>query len=59
MASFGRSRARRVEPSTQRLTFSDVAGIDEAKAELAQIVDFLKETEKYRRLGGRIHAASC
>jgi cell division protease FtsH len=54
MASFGRSRARRVEPSTQRLTFSDVAGIDEAKTELVQIVDFLKETDKYRRLGGRI-----
>jgi cell division protease FtsH len=53
-SSFGRSRARRVEPSAQRLTFEDVAGIDEAKAELTQIVDFLKQPDKYRRLGGRI-----
>ena len=54
MTSFGRSRARRVEPSTQRITFDDVAGIDEAKTELVQIVDFLKDPDKYRRLGGRI-----
>jgi cell division protease FtsH len=54
MTSFGRSRARRVEPSAQRLSFDDVAGIDEAKGELAQIVDFLKHPDKYRRLGGRI-----
>ena len=38
----------------QRVTFEDVAGIDEAKAELTQIVDFLKNPEKYRKLGGRI-----
>jgi cell division protease FtsH len=43
-----------VEGSTQRLTFDDVAGIDEAKGELALIVDFLKQPDKYRRLGGRI-----
>jgi cell division protease FtsH len=54
ITSFGRSRARRVEPSAQRLTFDDVAGIDEAKGELMQIVDFLREPDKYRRLGGRI-----
>jgi cell division protease FtsH len=54
ITSFGRSRARRVEPSAQRLTFDDVAGIDEAKGELVQIVDFLREPDKYRRLGGRI-----
>jgi len=54
VTSFGRSRARRVEPTAQRLTFDDVAGIDEAKGELVQIVDFLKEPDKYRRLGGRI-----
>jgi cell division protease FtsH len=54
VASFGRSRARRVESSEQRLTFNDVAGIDEAKGELVQIVDFLKQPDKYRRLGGRI-----
>ena len=52
--SFGRSRARRVEPSEQRITFADVAGVEEAKDELAQIVDFLRDPSKYRKLGGRI-----
>jgi cell division protease FtsH len=51
---FGRSRARRIEPSQQRIAFKDVAGIDEAKQELTQIVDFLRDPDKYRRLGGRI-----
>jgi cell division protease FtsH len=54
LSSFGRSRARRFDPAAGRVTFADVAGIDEAKAELAEIVDFLKDPEKYRRLGGRI-----
>jgi len=54
LMSFGRSRARRVEAQDQRVTFNDVAGIDEAKAELTEIVDFLKNPEKYLRLGGRI-----
>jgi cell division protease FtsH len=54
LGSFGRSRARRVEGSQQRVTFSDVAGIDESKAELTEIVDFLKNPDRYRRLGGRI-----
>ena len=54
LRSFAGSKARRVEPSTQRIRFDDVAGIDEAKAELVQIVDFLKAPDKYRRLGGRI-----
>ena len=52
--SFGRSRARRVEAQDQRVTFDDVAGIDEAKAELTEIVDFLKNPDKYLKLGGRI-----
>src|SRR3979409_840120 len=52
--SFGRSRARRGEGSEQPVTFKDVAGIDEAKAELNEIVDFLKNPDKYARLGGRI-----
>jgi cell division protease FtsH len=52
--SFGRSRARRVEAADQRVTFNDVAGIDEAKAELTEIVDFLKNPDKYQKLGGRI-----
>src|SRR3954464_7605130 len=54
LGGFGRSRARRIEPSQQTVTFDDVAGIDEAKAELTEIVDFLKNPDKYRRLGGRI-----
>jgi cell division protease FtsH len=54
LMSFGRSRARRVEASEQPVTFKDVAGIDEAKEELTEIVDFLKNPEKYSRLGGRI-----
>ncbi len=54
LMSFGRSRARRVEGADQHVTFNDVAGIDEAKAELTEIVDFLKNPDKYLRLGGRI-----
>jgi cell division protease FtsH len=50
----GKSRARRYEGSAQRVTFDDVAGIDEAKAELTQIVDFLKEPERFRKLGAHI-----
>jgi len=54
LMSFGRSRARRVEAAEQPVTFADVAGIDEAKEELTEIVDFLKNPDKYVRLGGRI-----
>ncbi|HEY2771121.1 MAG TPA: ATP-dependent zinc metalloprotease FtsH [Solirubrobacteraceae bacterium] len=54
LMSFGRSRARRVEAAEQPVTFQDVAGIDEAKEELTEIVDFLKNPDKYLRLGGRI-----
>jgi cell division protease FtsH len=54
LGALGRSRARRYEPTAGRVTFADVAGIDEAKAELTEIVDFLRNPEKYRRLGGRI-----
>jgi cell division protease FtsH len=53
----GRSRARRYDEVNQlatRITFADVAGIDEAKAELEEIVDFLKNPERYQRLGGSI-----
>jgi cell division protease FtsH len=52
--NFGRSRARRAEASDQEVTFADVAGIDEAKEELTEIVDFLKNPDKYARLGGKI-----
>ena len=54
LMSFGRSRARRIEGGDQRVTFDDVAGIDEAKEELTEIVDFLKNPDKYLKLGGRI-----
>ena len=54
IGAFGRSRAQRVEPSEQQVNFQDVAGIDEAKDELTELVDFLKDPDKYRRLGGRI-----
>src|SRR5438067_5714030 len=54
LGQFGRSRARRYQPSGDPVTFADVAGIDEAKEELTEVVDFLRHPEKYRRLGGRI-----
>ena len=54
LGNFGRSQARRVDPTTIQVTFDDVAGIDEAKAELAEIVDFLKTPDRYTRLGARI-----
>jgi cell division protease FtsH len=55
LGAFGRSRARKYRPDEGRVvTFGDVAGIDEAKAELNEIVDFLRQPEKYRKLGGRI-----
>ena len=54
LGSFGRSRARRYQPSGDRITFADVAGIDEAKGELTEVVDFLRHPEKYQKLGGRI-----
>jgi cell division protease FtsH len=54
LGQFGRSKARLYEPSGDRVTFADVAGIDEAKQELSEVVDFLKDAEKYRRLGARV-----
>jgi cell division protease FtsH len=54
LGNFGRSQARRVDPQKIQVTFDDVAGIDEAKAELTEIVDFLKTPERYNRLGGRM-----
>jgi cell division protease FtsH len=54
MFSFGSSKAKKYEPTTERITFADVAGIDEAKEELAEVVDFLRNPEKYRKLGAHI-----
>ena len=52
--SFGKSRARLLTDSSQKVTFEDVAGIDEAKEELGEIVAFLRDPKKFTRLGGRI-----
>jgi cell division protease FtsH len=54
LGGFGKSQARRVDPEKIRVTFDDVAGIDEAKAELSEIVDFLRNPERYGSLGGRM-----
>ena len=53
-ASFGKSRARLLDQDKKRVLFSDVAGADEEKEELREIVEFLKNPEKYRKLGARI-----
>ncbi|MBU1183476.1 MAG: ATP-dependent zinc metalloprotease FtsH [Pseudomonadota bacterium] len=52
--SFGKSRAKLMSDQSEKVTFEDVAGIEEAKEELSEIVEFLKEPKKYTRLGGRI-----
>lgn len=52
--AFGKSRARLVTDKTKKVTFADVAGVEEAKAELQEVIDFLRDPKKYTRLGGRI-----
>ena len=52
--SFGRSRARTSNPEEARVTFDDVAGIDEAREEVIEIIEFLKNPERFHRLGGRV-----
>jgi cell division protease FtsH len=52
--SFGKSRAKLFSPMQKRITFKDVAGVDEAKVELQEIIEFLKDPRKFQRLGGRI-----
>ena len=51
---FGKSKARLLTEAAGKVTFNDVAGIDEAKEEVEEIVEFLKDPKKYRRLGGKI-----
>ena len=52
--SFGKSKAKLSSTSTKKVTFKDVAGVDEAKEELQEIIEFLKEPQKFQKLGGRI-----
>ncbi|MBI5268232.1 MAG: ATP-dependent metallopeptidase FtsH/Yme1/Tma family protein, partial [Burkholderiales bacterium] len=52
--SFGKSKARMLDESNNTTTFSDVAGCDEAKEEVKELVDFLKDPQKFQKLGGRI-----
>jgi cell division protease FtsH len=52
--SFGKSRARMLDESTNTVTFADVAGCEEAKEEVAELVDFLRDPTKFQKLGGRI-----
>ncbi|HDM78332.1 MAG TPA: ATP-dependent metallopeptidase FtsH/Yme1/Tma family protein [Deltaproteobacteria bacterium] len=52
--SFGKSRARLISDGARKVTFDDVAGIDEAKEELTEIIEFLRDPKKFTRLGGRI-----
>ena len=54
LGNFARSQARRVDPQKIRATFDDVAGIDDAKAELTEVVDFLRTPDRYARLRGRM-----
>jgi cell division protease FtsH len=52
--SFGKSRARMLDESTNTVTFADVAGCEEAKEEVSELVDFLRDPSKFQKLGGRI-----
>lgn len=52
--SFGKSKAKVISPSQVKTTFKDVAGVDEAKEELMEIIEFLKDPKKFQKLGGRI-----
>ena len=54
LLSFGKSRAKLASSTQKKVTFADAAGVDEAKEELHEIIDFLKEPQKFQKLGGRI-----
>ena len=55
--SFGKSRARMLDESTNTVTFADVAGCEEAKEDVAELVDFLRDPSKFQKLGGQIGRA--
>lgn len=57
--SFGKSKARVVTSETNKITFNDVAGADEEKAELQEIVEFLKNPQRFTAIGARSPRASC
>ena len=52
--SFGKSKARLMNEDKNKVTFKDVAGVDEAKEELREIIEFLREPQKFNKLGGKI-----
>ena len=52
--SFGKSRARLLSMQQKKITFKDVAGVDEAKEELKEIIEYLREPQRFQKLGGRI-----
>jgi cell division protease FtsH len=52
--SFGKSRARMMNPAQKKVTFKDVAGVDEAKEELKEIIEFLRDPQRFQKLGGKI-----
>lgn len=52
--AFGQSRARQISPDSHKTTFKDVAGVNEAKEELREVIDFLKDPKRFQRLGGKI-----
>ena len=52
--SLGRNRAQKMDPNQMKITFKDVAGVEEAKDEVSELVDFLKNAKKFQKLGGRI-----